>query len=113
MSGDQNIQRAKPYLWGFVLGLIAAPVVAFSAGWVTTTGASSLAIEAARVDTLAAVCMTNAGRMATASNTDLATIKGFDNRAKRDEFVAAALADVQVPDNLVGKVASSCSRTLS
>lgn len=32
--------------------------------------------------------------MATARSTDLAAIKGFDNRAKRDEFVAAIMTDI-------------------
>ncbi|MGF6174799.1 hypothetical protein [Ensifer sp. 4252] len=113
MTFEQSTQRAKPYITGFVLGLVAAPIVAFSAGWITTTGASTLAVEAARIDTLAGICTTTAGRMATASNTDLATIKGFDNRAKRDELVAAALAEIQIPDGLVGKVSTNCSRTLS
>ncbi|RDL47302.1 hypothetical protein BLJAPNOD_06142 [Ensifer sp. M14] len=112
--GDGNERQwVKPFAQGFALGLIAAPVIAFSAGWITTTGASALAVEAARVQTLAGICTSTAGRIATASNTDLATIKGFDNRAKRDELVAAALADIQVPDDLVGQVTADCSRTFS
>ena len=39
-------------LWGFAAGLIVAPIIAFSANWVSTTGARDDAMETARVETL-------------------------------------------------------------
>lgn len=51
--------------------------------------------------------------MATARSTDLATFKGYDNRAKRDEFVAVIMADIQVPADILDQISSSCSRSLS
>lgn len=51
--------------------------------------------------------------MATATSTDLAALKGYDNRAKRDEFVATILTDIQVPADIFGRVSTSCSRSLS
>ncbi|WP_439618854.1 hypothetical protein [Shinella sp.] len=113
MSFSQTIEKAKPYLTGFVLGLIAAPIIAFNAGWVSTSSAKAQAVETARVETLAGICSATAGRIATAASTDLATIKGYENRAKRDELVAAAMVDIQVPAELLGKVTSDCGRTLS
>ncbi|HEX9905762.1 MAG TPA: hypothetical protein VGA77_12420 [Propylenella sp.] len=113
MTFDQRLTVAKPYLTGFVLGLIAAPVVAFSAGWVSTSGARAEAVENARVETLAGICSYSAERIALAKSTDLASIKGYDNRAKREELVAAAMADLQVPDELARKVSSGCNRTLA
>src|SRR5215204_1890192 len=113
MTFNQRVQTGKPYITGFILGLIAAPIIAFSAGWVSTSGARADAVENARVETLAGVCSTTAQRIATAQSTDLATIKGYDNRVRREELVAAAIADIQVPEDLVKNVSSGCNRTLA
>lgn len=113
MTFDQVLERTKPYAIGLVVGLFAAPIIGFNAGWITTTIASTLAAETARVDALAGICSGAAGRMATATSTDLAALKGYDNRAKRDELVATIMADIQVPADVVGKVSTSCSRSLS
>jgi len=113
MSFDQRAAAAKPYITGFVIGVIAAPIIAFSAGWVSTSGARAVAVENARVETLANICSANAERIAAARSTDLTTLKGYQNREKRDELVAAALVDVQMPDGLSTKVANVCNRTLA
>jgi len=113
MAFNQRVEASKPYIVGFVLGLIAAPIIAFSAGWVSTSGARASAVENARVETLAGICSSSVGRAAAAQNADLATLKGYDNRAKREEFVAAAIADIQMPEELVKKVSSGCNRTLA
>lgn len=65
------------------------------------------------MDALSGICSSAAGRMATANSTDLATLKGYDNRAKRDELVAAIMADIKIPADVLGKVSTSCSRSLS
>ncbi len=70
-------------------------------------------MENARIETLAGICSATAERMAAADSTDLATLKGYENRAKREALVAAAMAEMQVPDALVKKVANSCNRTLA
>ncbi len=113
MKFDQRVAAAKPYITGIVIGLIAAPIIAFSAGWVSTSGARAEAVENARVETLAGICTANAERMAAAQNTDLASLKGYQNREARDALVTAALANVVVPDDISGKVANSCNRTLA
>ncbi|MGH6923120.1 MAG: hypothetical protein ACRED5_05055 [Propylenella sp.] len=113
MTFDQRAAAAKPYITGFVIGVIAAPVIAFSAGWVSTSGARTQAVENARVQTLVNICSANAERIAAAQNTDLATLKGYNNREKRDELVAAALADFQVPDDISKKVMTVCNQTLA
>ncbi len=113
MTFNERIEAGKPYLTGFVIGLIAAPIVAFSAGWVSTSGARDTAVENARVETLAGVCSATAERIAAAQATDLSTLKGYENRAKRDELVAAAMGDMKTPDALVRQVSNSCSRTLA
>jgi hypothetical protein len=113
MTFDQRMAAAKPYITGFIVGLIAAPIIGFSAGWVSTSGARTTAVEDARVETLAGFCSATATRMAVAQSTDLATLKGYDNRAKREELVKAAMADIQVPEELVTKVTNGCNRTLA
>ena len=75
MTLDQILERTTPYAIGLVVGLIAAPIIGFNAGWITTTTASTLATETARVDALSGICSSAAGRMATANSTDLATLK--------------------------------------
>jgi hypothetical protein len=113
MTMNERIQTAKPYAWGFVAGLVAAPIIAFSAGWVATSSARDGAVEAARVETLTDFCSAAAHKSWAAQNLDLAALKGYDNRTKRDELVAAAMADIQVPGPLVNKVSSGCSKTLA
>jgi hypothetical protein len=113
MTFDQRAAAAKPYITGFVIGVIAAPVIAFSAGWVSTSGARTQAVENARVETLANICSANAERIAAAESTDLAALKGYNNREKREEMVAAALANVQLPDDISKKVTAVCNQTLA
>ena len=113
MDMNQRIATGKPYIVGFVVGLIAAPIIAFSAGWVSTTGARAAAVEDARVETLAGFCSASATQMAAAQSTDLATLKGYDNRAKREELVASAMAGIEMPEELMKKVSSGCNRTLA
>ena len=113
MTFEQRAAAAKPYIVGFVIGVIAAPIVAFSAGWVSTSGARTQAVENARVETLANICAANAERMAVAQNTDLATVKGYKNREARDALVVSALANIQVPEDISRKVSNLCNQTLA
>ena len=113
MTYDQRIAKGKPYITGVILGLIAAPIIAFSAGWVSTSGARATAVENARVETFAGVCSDAAQKMAVSQSFDLTTLKGYDNRVNREEIVAAAMADISVPEDLVRKVSNGCNRTLA
>jgi hypothetical protein len=113
MTMNERIQTGKPYAWGFAAGLIVAPIIALSAGWVSTTGARDGAVETARVETLTDFCSAAAQKSWAAQNLDLAALKGYDNRVKRDELVAASMADIQVPEPLVNRVSSSCNKTLA
>lgn len=113
MTLSDRTEKAKPYITGFVLGLIAAPIIAFSAGWVSTTGARAEAVENARIETLAGVCSEAAQKSIAAQSMDPTALKGRDNRAKREEVVASAMAGMQVPEPLVRKVTSGCDKTLA
>ena len=112
MTVNQRVQSAKSYIWGFVAGLIAAPIIAFSAGWVSTTGARAEAVELAKVETLAGICTAGAQKSWAAQNMDLAALKGWDNRVKREELVAT-LSDIDMPEPLVKKVTNGCNKSLA
>ncbi|RVP14246.1 hypothetical protein CN085_15570 [Sinorhizobium meliloti] len=113
LTFEQGLERTKPYTIGLVVGGFAAPIVGFNARWITTTTASAQAAETPRVDALTGICSSAAGRMATARSTGLATLEGYDNRAKRDERVAVIMTDIQVPADILDKISTSCSRSLS
>ncbi|MQV11684.1 hypothetical protein [Sinorhizobium meliloti] len=98
MTFEQGLERTKPYTIGLVVGGFAAPIVGFNAGWITTTTASAQAAETPRVDALTGICSSAAGRMATARSTDLATLKGYDNR-RRSQERAGTVASYQVRAN--------------
>ena len=105
--------RRVPYITGFVLGLIAAPIIAFSAGWVSTTGARADAVENARIESLAGVCSDTVQKSFASQNMDLATLKGWDNRTARNELVAKTMADITVPDQLAAQIGAECSKALA
>src|SRR5688572_7562027 len=113
MTYNESVAKGKPYLTGFILGLIAAPIIAFSAGWVSTSGPSAEAVENARVETFAGVCSDTVQKSFASQNMDLATLKGWDNRTAREDLVAATMAGIAVPDSLARKVTSGCSKTLA
>ncbi len=113
MTYNESVARGKPYITGFVVGLVAAPIIAFSAGWVSTSGASAEAVENARIETLAGVCSDTVQRSFASQSMDLATLKGWDNRLARDDLVATTMAGIQVPKALTGKVIAGCSKTLA
>jgi hypothetical protein len=113
MTSNQRLKASKPYLQGFMIGLIAAPIIGFSAGWVSTSGARDDAVETARIDTLSGVCAEAAQKSWASQNMDLAALKGYDNRAQREELITATMAGINMPEELVTKVSQSCSRTLA
>jgi hypothetical protein len=113
MTINDRIQTGKPYLWGFVAGLVAAPIIAFSAGWVSTTGARADAVELAKVETLAGICTSHAQKSYAEQNMDLAALKGWDNRVKREELVATSMSSIEVPELLVKKVTNGCNKSLA
>lgn len=113
MTLADRIEKGKPYATGFVLGLIAAPIVAFGAGWVSTSAARAAAVEEARIETLASVCSSAAQRSWAAQSMEVADLKGYKNREKRDELVGITLAEISVPGPLLKKVSAGCSKALS
>jgi hypothetical protein len=53
-------EAAKPILKGLVLGLVAAPIIIFWAGWAVTPGTIEEKVHAAIVDTKASICAARA-----------------------------------------------------
>jgi ABC-type uncharacterized transport system permease subunit len=105
--------QVVPAVWGIAGGVVGGAIVAFSFGWVTTMSNANTMVQDANIATLASFCSATAGRIAAAESTDLTTLKGYDNRVKREELVKAAMADMEVPEVLKTKVTSSCNRTLA
>ncbi len=113
MTYAQNAARTKPYVTGCLVGLLAAPIIAFSAGWVSTSGARADAVENARVETLAGVCSNVVIRSFASQNLDLATLKGWGNRAAREDIVAKTMTGIEVPDLLASRITAECSKVLA
>ena len=109
----REVAKGKPYVTGFVLGLIAAPIIAFGAGWVSTTGARAEAVENARIETLADVCSDTVHRSFASQGMDLTTLKGWANRAAREDLVTTTMANIEVPDLLAGRITAGCSKSLA
>lgn len=78
--------QAKPYLVGGAIGVIAAAVIEFSAGWVVTSGTMAEEVQSARVNAYATVCATNSIESWKAENNDMAELEGFSND-QRDALI--------------------------
>ena len=64
-------------------------------------------------ETLAGVCSDSVKRSFASQNIDLATIKGWGNRAARGDLVAKAMTSIEVPDLLASQISAGCSKTLA
>lgn len=78
-------EKIKAYAVGAVAGVILAPVVAFSADWVVTTGTMNENMETAKIEQLATVCAMKAEQSwkDQASPPDL---YGWDKREAREKL---------------------------
>lgn len=82
-----KFEQIKPYITGIVIGLIAAPVIAFSFGWIVTTSSMETSVHEAKLQVLAAACANEATAYRTAENitTD---ISGWQERDAREQIAA-------------------------
>lgn len=79
MNAGEIWGQAKPYLVGGVIGVIAAAVIEFSAGWVVTSGTMAEEVHNARTNAYATVCATNSIESWKADNNDIADLEGYSN----------------------------------
>ena len=105
-------EMIKPFSWGFVAGGIALTIVAFSAGWVVTSGANNHQVRAAWVDGQATICssLAQAHRKTTG---DVSDISGYQARDARDGLAKAYAIVLPGQETADPSVISSCSDMLN
>lgn len=86
----QEIQRsAKPFIWGFAVGVAGLSIVAFGLDWVTMSSTAQAAlkngIQEAKVQQLATLCEDQA-RSYRATLSDAPDITGWQQRDARREL---------------------------
>ena len=104
-------QTAKPYLWGFVVGLIAAPIFGFWHGDVVTAGTRDRDVQAARIDAQAAICEQLA-RAYWVETGDTTGLTGYTGRDARNEL-AARFAVMPGQDEADRAVQRACADKLA
>ncbi|MFC4350123.1 hypothetical protein ACFOW6_01065 [Fodinicurvata halophila] len=78
--------QAKPYIIGGAIGVVAAIIIEFSAGWVVTSGTMAEEVQSARTNVYATVCATNSIESWKDENRDMAELEGFSND-QRDALI--------------------------
>ncbi len=106
------MEKAKPFVLGFVSGVIVAAVVGFGTGWVVTAGAKEQAIRAAKIHRLAAICAAQATDHWQAQGEDPAALRGWDNREQREKLAERFTAALRVEGPMRRDIIDECSRVL-
>ncbi|HEX9648049.1 MAG TPA: hypothetical protein VGB88_11160 [Alphaproteobacteria bacterium] len=102
----------KPFSWGVATGAIVLTIVAFSAGWVVTSGARTVQVRTAWIDGQASICasLAQAHRQESGDVTDLS---GYQARVARDDlakaFAVALVGEAQADPRVV----NACSDLLN
>ena len=104
--------KVKHFSWGLVTGAAALGIVAFSAGWVVSTGAMDEEVRLARIDAqgLACAALASAHR---ASTGDVADLTGFDARDAREELAKAFTVVLRGEETASADVIRACSILLN
>ena len=112
MELGEKIQAAKPYIKGFVAGLVVAPIVAFSFSLVVTTGTMNAAVTDARVEQLAALCANEATAYWTAQNNEMAALNGWKNRDARQNLAKQFATQLPEVEPIRNAVVDRCGKLL-
>lgn len=112
MAIKDRMQNAKPFVWGFISGIVFALVVGFATGWVVTSGAKERAVETATIERLATVCATQAKEHWLAQGEELVGLHGWDNREQRETLANEFTAPLRVEDAFQRDVLRECARML-
>lgn len=108
----------KPGIWGAIIGVVVMAIVAFSAGWILTSGnAEELAerkSEEAAIAALTPVCVAQFKNLSATQETEhLAALEGEDTPYSRSEYVEdqgwATLPGAEEPND---EVADACASEL-
>jgi hypothetical protein len=106
-----NREMLKPFSLGVLAGAAGLAIVAFSAGWVVTSGSNDRQVRTAWIDGQASICasLAQAHRKATGDATDLSS---YQARAARDELAKAYAVVLPGQEAADAGVVSACSDRL-
>lgn len=104
--------KYKPSFIGFGIGLVVAPILMFSSGWVVSSSDVSKAANEATIEAWSTVCINRSTERANETNRPLSDLSGWDNREARQTFVNAIVADMGIPETIRASVTNGCSRSL-
>lgn len=82
MSLTEHVRRAKPYVWGGVVGIVATLIVEFGAGWVVTTDTMREQVAQAETRVLASVCANEGRTFWTSQGREMEALDGWDNEKR-------------------------------
>ena len=110
MNIKENIETAKPFVIGGVVGAVAALAIAFAGGFVVTSSTMNDTVRDARVMALAQVCQGVATEHWLAEGNSADGLSGWRNEAR------TALAERFVPTTadaeLRADISNACGRLL-
>lgn len=104
-------EQIKPLLLGLVGGIILAPIVAFSADLVVTTGAMNAEVKNTRTELLATVCALEAKEdwQVMANPPELS---GWHNRDARSELAKQSAFVLPGKESAESKVIDECAEKI-
>ena len=117
MTSNQRLKASKPYLQGFMIGLIAAPIIGFSAGWVVTSGSAHAMAEQqgekAVIAALTPICVAQfKGQTPEIRTTKLAALQGESSWARGDYVEKQGWATMPGSKEPEDEVADACATEL-
>lgn len=110
MSVKQGLQKARPWLWGGAIGIVATLIVEFAAGWVVTTQTMQEKVAEAEVRVLANVCADRGRSYWTAQGHEIKALEGWDNQ-QREQIAERFTPELEKVD--LQRVTSRCGQILN
>ncbi|MEX2296413.1 MAG: hypothetical protein WD715_03285 [Dongiaceae bacterium] len=106
-----NREKLKPFIGGVVAGGVALAIVAFSAGWIVTSGSNARQVQTAWVDGQASICASLAQTHRDATG-DVADLSGYQAREAREELAKAYAVVLRGEEVANAGVVTACSDLL-
>lgn len=113
LTFEQGLERTKPYTIGLVVGGFAAPSSGSMRDGLLPRRPARRRPRHPEWMRSRAFARVPQGEWQPPAAQAWPPSRGYDNRAKRDERVAVIMTDIQVPADILDKVSTSCSRSLS
>ena len=113
MDMSSIIERVKPYGFGFIAGIVLAPIVMFASGWVVSSDAMESAVKRANVSGYATVCADAARSQWTDGGKTLADLDGYAHYEERETLATDVVKAMPVPEALSNAVIDACSSKIA